>query len=262
MPDLQTLQDSLSAAILSGELSSVAGQFRAGGASAGARLNIYRNNTLISLTQCLKSVFPATVKLSDPRFIDYAAHEFITRHPPREARLSVYGAAFPRFLANFDACRDFPIIAEMAALEWAMADSLNQPDEPMIPLAFVAQALHRGGRVSLSLQPSLRFTVSRWPILDVWIDHQKENVAIRGPLRPRHSRIAVLTRDDDIQCLELDAARFAFWRSLARGTCLETAAARALLRDRLFDLVRETMLLFRNGLVTGIYTSCNKDTSP
>jgi hypothetical protein len=259
MPDLQTLQATLSAALLSGELSAVAGRFCAGTADAEARLNIYRNNTLISLTECLKSVFPITEKLSDPRFFAYAAHEYIVKHPPKEARLSRYGADFPRFLSEFEPCRDFPIIAEMAALEWMISDSLNQKDEPAISLAFAAEAMARGGALCLSMQPNLRFVVSRWPILDVWLDHQQEHVTIRAPLRPRASRIAVITRGGDIQCLELDAARFAFWRSAAKGKCLEQAAIQSISRDRLFDLVRETVLLFRSGLVTGFYTSCHKE---
>lgn len=259
MPDLQTIQTSMSAAILSGDMSTVAGWFGAAGASAERRLNIYRNNTLVSLTECLKAVFPVTVKLSDQRFFSYAAHEFITRYPPTEARLAVYGAGFPRFLAAFDACRGFPILAQMAALEWAIFDSFGKPEQAAVDLAFAAEALASGRMVCLALQPNLSFAVSRWPILDVWLDHQKEPVVIRGPLKPRWSRVAVITRGEDMECVEIDSARFAFWRSLTRGACLEHAGAKALRQDRLFDLVNETVLLFRSRLVTGVFTTCNKD---
>ncbi len=259
MPDLQTIQDSMSAAILSGDMSGISGWFGAGNANAERRLNIFRNNTLVSLTECLKAVFPVTVKLSDARFFSYAAHEFITNHPPREARLATYGAGFPRFLAGFDACRGFPILAQMAALEWAIYDSFSRPEERAFDLGFAAEALASGHKVSLALQPNLCFAVSRWPILDVWLDHQKEPVVIRGPLKPRWSRIAVITRGEDIQCVELDAPRFAFWRSLLRGASLDQAGAKALRQDRLFDLVSETVLLFRSRLVTGVFTPGNKD---
>jgi hypothetical protein len=68
------------------------------------------------------------------------------------------------------------------------------------------------------------------------------------------SRIAVSHHGEDIQLLELDAARFAFWRALARGLPLALAAERALTRDRLFDLVHETVILFRSNLVTGVFS--------
>lgn len=251
MPDLLTLQSQVTAAILGGDMAHIADEFLAGDGDASLRLNIFRNNTFMSLTEVLMATFPVTVKLSDSRFFAYAAHEFISRHPPREARLSEFGGTFPRFLAGFDACRDYPVIAEMAALEWAIAQSLNTEEERPAPANILTPEVIGRGGIGLRLQPNLRFSVSRWPLLGVWADHKKDEVVIATPLKPRISRVAVSTRGDDIQCVELDAARFAFWRSLVRGHSLEQAAERALRRDRLFDLVRETMLLFRMGLVTG-----------
>lgn len=259
MPDLATLQDRVAAAILGGDMAHIADEFLAGGADAGRRLNIFRNNTFASLTEALKATFPVTMKLSDPRFFAYAAHEFISRNPPREARLSQFGGLFPKFLAGFEPCRQFPVIAEMAALEWAIAQSLNDGEEPAVPVSAITSDLLAGGACGFKLQPNLRFTVSRWPLLGVWSDHKKEPVVITTPLRPRTSRVAISTHGEDIHCLELDVARYAFWRALARGHGIERAALIAITRDRLFDLVRETVLLFHSGLVTGIFTSTAKD---
>jgi hypothetical protein len=262
MHDLITLQDQVTAAILGGDMAHIADEFLAGEADAAMRLSIFRNNTFISLTEALKAIFPVTVKLSDPRFFAYAAHEFIARHPPSEARLSQFGGLFPKFLAAFEACKDFPIIAEMAALEWCIAQSFNEAEETPISASILTTETIGDGAVGLRLQPSLRFAISRWPLLGVWSSHQKEEVIITAPLSPRISRVAISTRDDDIQLIELDAARFTFWRALARGQRLELAAIRALNRDRLFDLVRETMLLFRSGLVTGVFTHLQREPTP
>ncbi len=254
MFDLQTLQSSMAAAILGGDMASIADEFRAGRANAGARLNIFRNNTYASLTECLKTVFPVTVRLSDERFFAYAAHQFIAAKPPREARLSRYGAEFPRFLASFKPCREFPVIAEMAALEWAVAESLNGAEEFPVPMSFIGSADLVGGKAGLRMQPNLRFAVSRWPLAGVWADHKRPDVVITGPLKPRVSRVAISRQGDDLQFIELDPARFVFWRTLTKGQPLEAAAQRALARDPLFDLVRETIILFRSKLVTGIST--------
>jgi hypothetical protein len=254
MPDLQTLQNNMADAILGGDMAHFADELDAGPASATSRFNIFRNNTYMSLTECLKTVFPVTVRLSDERFFAYAAHEFISNRPPRQAQLSNYGAEFPRFLAGFAPCREFPVIAEMAALEWAIAGSLNEAEEQPAPISLIKEGGPDGGRVSLRLQPNLRFAMARWPLLGVWADHKKGNVEIAGPLRRTVSRVAISRRGEDIQLLELEAPRFAFWRSLARGLPIETAAQRALARDPLFDLVRETLLLFRSQLVTGVST--------
>ena len=254
MPDLQTLQNTMADAILGGDLAHIADELDAGPASATGRFNIFRNNTYMSLTECLKTVFPVTVRLSDERFFAYAAHEFISNRPPREARLSNYGAEFPRFLAGFAPCREFPVIAEMAALEWAIAGSLNEAEEPPAHISLINEAGPDGGRISLRLQPNLRFAMARWPLVGVWADHKKENVEIAGPLKRSVSRVAISRHGEDIQLLELEAPRFAFWRTLARGLPIETAAQRALARDPLFDLVHETVALFRSQLVTGVFT--------
>lgn len=258
MADLQALQNRMTAAILGGDMANVAEELLAGTADPGRRLRIYRNNTFASLTECLKATFPVTVRLADERFFAYAAHQFIAAHPPREARLSAYGGEFPRFLAAFPPAREFPIIAEMASLEWAIAACLNDTEEPPVPMSVLELAEVGSGAAGLCLQPNLRFAMARWPLIGVWSSHKRETVAIDGPLARKLSRIAVSHNGEDIQLLELDAARFAFWRALHRGLSLALAAERALARDRLFDPVGETVILFRSRLVTGVFTPLNQ----
>lgn len=254
MPDLQTLQNAMTAAILGGSTAFVSEELNAGQASALLRFGIFRNNSYMSLTECLKTVFPVTVRLSDERFFSYVAQEFITRQPPGEARLSSYGAEFPRFLAQFPPCRNFPIIAEMAALEWAIAGSLNDAEEEAAPISLITDASANGADMGLCLQPNLRFAVARWPLLGVWENHLKHHVVMTGPLRRELSRMAIFRYGQNIQMMELEASRFAFWRALAHGRTIEAATLRALARDPLFDLVQETISLFQLRLITGIVT--------
>jgi hypothetical protein len=194
----------------------------------------------LSLTAHLRAVFPVTAGLGDERFFAYAAHQFILHSPPRDARLAVYGVAFPRFLSRFPACRHAPILAAMASLEWAIHSALTSAQLPFLELAESTEAS------TLSLQPSLRFVVSRWPILGVWARRSEP----QQKLPRRTSRIAVVRHDDDIRFFELSSARFAFWRSLAQRRGIEAAATRALARDAGFNLTDEILFLLRNRLVT------------
>jgi hypothetical protein len=228
-------------AILDGSSLDIQGEFTAGQADPVRRYAIYRNNMFLSLTAHLRAIFPVTARLGDERFFAYAAHQFILRAPPREARLVTYGAGFPQFLSRFPACRHAPILAEMASLEWAIHSALTSAELPILELAEMTETS------MLDLQPSLRFIVSRWPILDLWA-HQREP---QRALPRQASRIAVIRHDDDIRFFELTPARFAFWRSLARRRGIEAAAARALVRDAHFNLTDEILFLLRNRLVTG-----------
>lgn len=245
MRDLATLQDDMAAALLGGDRTHVTDELIHAG-----RLAIYRNNSFISLTEALKATFPVTVKLADERFFAYAAHCFIAAHPPREARLSAYGGAFPRFLARFEPCRGFPVIAEMAQLEWAIASALTDKEEPKATPALVRTLAFASPAEILLLQPSLRFVLSRFPLLGIWSSHQGPSPRLAGPLEKRRSRIALHRRGDDIHFLELDPARFAFWRALASGSTIEQATHRALSREPVFDLTAEIVTLFRSGLAT------------
>ncbi|MFN0193924.1 MAG: putative DNA-binding domain-containing protein [Aestuariivirga sp.] len=253
MSDLETLQNRMTASILGGPIEETSPELHHGG-----RLSIFRNNTFLSLTRSLMTTFPVTVRLADERFFAYAAHEFISFHPPGEARLSVYGRNFPSFLARFPACRGYPIIAEMAAFEWAIQSCLNDTEQEAAPISAMRSA-QNGVLTQISLQPNLRFIVSRWPLIDIWAGHRNvgEPSAIQFSRSP--CRAAILRSGDDIRFIPLDTARLVFWKLLARDVPLEAAAARALVRDRLFDLVRETMLLFRCGLVTRVSTTLNPD---
>jgi hypothetical protein len=248
MPKLSALQAEMAAAILKGDTVPIAHEF-----TAAHRLSIFRNNTFASLTEALKATFPVTVQLCDERFFAYAAHEFITQKPPHEARLSQYGMAFPRFLASFPACRNHPIIAAMAEFEWAISSSLNDAEEAPASLSAIEQANANGGGISLALQPHLRFIASRWSVLQTWAEHKKAMPA-SSLLKREAERIAITRRGEDMQFLRLSASRFAFWRALAKGQSIEAAATRALAREPLFDLLRETILLFRSRLVTRVVT--------
>lgn len=258
MHNLQALQSSMAKAILGGEIDSIVNELRAGTANPAARFRIFRNNTYASLSGCLKAIFPVTMQLSDERFFAYAAHEFILARPPREARLSTYGAEFPRFLATFKPCRDFPVIAEMAALEWAIAESLGAAEDHPAPISCLKDGGFDGNRLCLRLQPNLRFTISRWPLLGVWADHKGQNFAITATLKKKTSRLAIRRHGEDIQLLELGPARFCFWRALKREFPIEIAAQKALCHDPLFDLVQETLALFRAQLVIGVVASPRK----
>jgi hypothetical protein len=249
MRNLAQLQTAMTRAVFSGNATPLTGEISAPTADALRRFNIYRNNMFLSLARHLKIVFPVTARLSDERFFSYAAHEFIKFHPPREPRLSAYGSEFPRFLGKFPACRTAPILPAMASLEWAIQTALTTPEERALSPAGLAGMSQPSLR--LLLQPSLQFVLSRWPLLPLIQGTHAEGV----PLQRRTTYTAVRRAGDSIRFMELGCARYIFWRSLSRGTQLDHAAARALARDPIFNLVDEMLNLFRANLVTAIDNS-------
>jgi Putative DNA-binding domain len=252
---LLRLQQEMTQAILDGDVSRISAELKSGKANSERRFEIFRNNSFVSLTACLKSVFPVSMTLCDERFFNYAAYEFIKAHPPREARLSVYGAEFPAFLARFEPSRDFPILVDMATLEWAVAVAVRAPELRALPMEEFSGIEGDGSRIGLVLQPSLRFLITRWPLLGVWADQKNGTFDVQGPLEKKSNRVVVCRQDEGVRFFELAPARFSFWRSLAAGRSLESAATGALLREPLFDLLAEIVFLSRQNLVTNIRTN-------
>jgi hypothetical protein len=248
MSSLAELQSLMTAAIFKGHAAEIEQDLVAGRADPARRFAIYRNNTFLSLTAHLKAVFPVTARLGDERFFAYAANEFIRRAPPCEPRLSSYGGEFPKFLARFQASRATPILAEMAQLEWAVQSALTQRSAPAIGLETVIEAGPDAARASFKLQSGLGFVLSRWPLAKLWA----RSGDVTEPLGRKTSRLAVWRENNSVRVSELPAARFAFWRSIARGLPLEDAANRAFARDNSFDFPAELRGLFGAGLVTGI----------
>ena len=115
MPALLELQTRFRPAILDDRVAPLAEDVLADGLSVERRVAIYRNNTFILLTDALGATYPVVRRLVDDRFFGYAAHAFITAHPPSHGRLYAYGGGLPAFLDGF--APGCPI--------WAMSDGWN-----------------------------------------------------------------------------------------------------------------------------------------
>jgi len=244
MHDLAKLQSEISRAILSGDSSPLAGAIVAPVADPLRRLGIYRNNTFLSLIRHLKTVFPVTARLSDERFFSYAGFEFVRAQPPREPRLSVFGSGFPAFLSRFAACRAAPILPALASLEWAVHSALSLPVATALPPTALAHTDQSSLR--LVLQPSLHLVLSRWPLLPLLAGTHPDG----KPLLRRTTYTAVMRKGDSIRFMDLSSDRYVFWRTILRGARLDHAAARALARNPMFNLVDEILALFGADLVT------------
>jgi len=255
MSSIETMQSIVARAVLAAEPGDVLGLLARGRFDPARRLNIYRNNTRSSLTETLKVVFPVTVQLVDERYFNYVAGCFIRSSPPKEPRLSRYGADFPTFLARFEGTAGMPFVSETARLEWLIAEALDSPLQRPCRLIELYDGLSNGS-IGISLQPSLRLLLCRWPALSIWAAHQPGADADRlGELRREPERIALWRHGETIRFMRLDAANFAFWRALVRGSGLETAVHRACRHAPAFDIARALTGLFVGELVAGIHRS-------
>ncbi|MEP9389836.1 DNA-binding domain-containing protein [Mesorhizobium sp. KR9-304] len=249
MLSLEGLQKAVARSVLGHAALGLSPLMASGAADPYRRMRIYQNNTRSTLTATLKTVFPVTVRLVDERFFGYAANEFIRTNPPNEPRLVRYGADFPAFLRTFKGLEDLPFVSEVARLEWAIAEALDEASLPAVPIA--ALNGNAAETPELVLQPSLRLVISHWPVLAIWSAHQDGGAPTCGWHR-RPERIALWRTGDNIRFSKLSGAEFSFRYSLAHGHGLDKAVSRALTHEPMFDLTGSLVRLFGDGLVSRV----------
>jgi Putative DNA-binding domain len=249
---LRELQRSFLRALLNGEGAVISPLIEGDMSRAEERVAIHRNNIFMSLTRALKETFPAVCRLVDDRFFNYAANECIRAHPPERAPLAEYGAAFPRFLADFGPCRELIYLPDVARLEWLVNVAAHAPDAtPLPPSALAAVPTAETPRIIFRLDDSVNSMSSRWPIDVIWRANRAGSND-RIELLPRTVHIEVRRYLNDIVFRILDAASNVFRQRLRQGFPLESATEAALAIDGSFNLAWALQDLFREKLVVGL----------
>lgn len=246
------LQSGIKQVILGSAEIDLATEFARGGFDPLRRFNIYRNNTFASLTATLLSVFPVTASLLGDGYFRFVAAGYIKGNPPSEPRLVRYGATFADFLGRLEDLRTMPFVADVARLEWLIAEALDAPVAQPRPLAeFTTLAV--ATMPDVTLQPSLRLLFSRWPALDIWSAHQPGgDLESLSRIRRQPERIALWRSHDSVRFLRLGSAHYAFLHALVKQRGLEAAVERAVSRSADLDLVATLHGLFADGLVASI----------
>ena len=242
------------AALLEGEEASLLPLIEDDAPGAAARLAVHRNNLFASLTTVLAEVFPAVRRLVDERFFAYAAHAFLSRHPPKAACLAGYGEDFADFLAAFPPCRDHVYLADVARLEWLMHRACHAPlSAALAPQSLSAIPSEATPRLCLRLIPSLGLIQSAWPIDRIWRANRPGTESEEAiDLDAGGARLEVRRRESEVVMRSLTPSDFAFRSSLAAGETLSAATERALASDASFDLAAALAELFREGAVAAL----------
>ncbi len=233
---LRELQQSIARGILADKPESLAAIVREDGLAFDKRLQVYRNNTMISLTEALKATYPVVAALVGDRFFGFAAKSFISGNPPQAPRLAEYGGGFAAFLAAFEPAGTLPYLADVAALEWAVNEAHHASDDSALtPRDLATVPPEKSAALVLALRRSCRLLHSGYRVDRLWLAHQPggslQDLAIDG-----QCHILVYRPQDDVEMMTLDAAGFALLSRISEGAALEAAYESAAGIDPAFDL--------------------------
>ncbi len=130
-----TLQDQLQNYVLSGDRSILPAIVDGPRLDATGRLDIYANGYRLRLIEVLDADYPALRSLAGDDLFDQVATAYIDSHTSIFPNARWFGAHLPSFLATDTAFDSQPVLAEMAAFEWAMSLAFDSADDRVLAIA-------------------------------------------------------------------------------------------------------------------------------
>jgi hypothetical protein len=222
-------------------------------ARAAARFMIHRGNVVESLANALGHTYPAVKAIAGEANFRVLAAGFVRARPPRKPELMAYGGGFPEFVAGHAAAmRDFPYLADLARLEWAMNEVYFADDAPALaPEALGAIPPEKLPALRLALHPAARVVVSaEFPIHAIWAAATaggKPDPA-PGDGEPQGGAVVVARPSGPVEAWTLDAGETAFLGAVAAGAPLEKALAEAEAAAPGFDLAAALAAALSRGV--------------
>lgn len=236
---LRELQLGFATAVFDGKQNGFDRHLQAVGLSGIRRLQVYRNNRLLSLTGALKAVYPVVNRLVGDGFFDYASAQYIAHHPSRSGDLHEFGQFFAAFLETFAPATELVYLPDVARLEWAYHQIFHAARHSPLDLAALAQVpTSRQGELHFQLHPAARLLESAFPILRIWQVNQ--NGYTGDPtvdLTEGGIKLLALRHENlEIEFQVLEDGEFSLLCALAEGRAFATACEQALAAQPSFDL--------------------------
>lgn len=202
-----------------------------------ALLSIYRATSIANATAAMRLAYPVCRLITGDDYFDALARRYRAACPSRDGDLNRYGDRFAAFLDGFEPVRALPYLPDVARLEWSVHVATMAADaRPAGGELFAGLAPDALAALRLRMTPGFALHASRWPVADIWLQHQ---AGAGGPLdldldRPQH---AVVWREGyRVRVSALESAKHALWRALVDGAPLGEAWAAASATDPHFDL--------------------------
>lgn len=216
-----------------------------------SRLRVYRNNSRASFEQALQLTYPVLCRRVGADYFRQLAHHFRETHPSRSGDLHGLGRRFPEFLAAH--LRDSPYawLAELALLEWSVADAGVAAEAPAAAATSLAGlAPEHVADARLTYVPSLRLVRGSVPILSVWQANQPGSDGSPVELASGGECVLVHRSSADVELRSAERSEFAFVEATARGATLgEAVDASALSLEHLPAVLHR---LFADGAIAAV----------
>ncbi|HWX30967.1 MAG TPA: DNA-binding domain-containing protein [Steroidobacteraceae bacterium] len=133
------------------------------------RLGIYHNAYRVRLIEALDDTYPKLHAVLGDEVYEALGEEFVAAHPSEHRSIRWYGGELPEFLRRCPPYAEQPILAELALLEWTLAEVFDAADaQPKPRAAFSAIDASAWSELRFEFHPSLRRLHLQWNTTAVW----------------------------------------------------------------------------------------------
>lgn len=153
--------------------------------SAEQRIQVYRNNFVIGLTELLALSYPVVRALVGDDCFAGLARSHVLNQPLKQADVSRYGAQFDRTISAQPAVtKSVPYLAQLARLEYALDNSYQvmcdaNKEDRLQPLSALAQLSEdKQGHIRLHLHPGVQAIASDYALFSIY--HAVQNREFNG----------------------------------------------------------------------------------
>jgi len=134
-----------------------------------ARLGIYHNAYRVRLIDALHDTYPVMHALLGDEVYAAMGEEFVAAHPSVHRSIRWYGRELPAFLGAHEPYAGQPILAEVALLEWTLAEVFDSADSTSVPRAALSAIdASEWSALRFKFHPSLRRLSLEWNTAAVW----------------------------------------------------------------------------------------------
>ena len=141
------------------------------------RLGIYANGYRVRLIEALDNTYPLLHRLLGDDDFMAVGKSFVAAHPSVHRSIRWYGRELAEFLSRTPPHADQPIVAELAQLEWTLAEVFDAPDADSVSRAeFAAIDPSAWSELRFAFHPSLRRLPLRWNTAAAWQALNREEV--------------------------------------------------------------------------------------
>lgn len=172
-----TLQDHFQRYVLTGNNDILPAVVDGPRLDAKGRLSIYANGYRLRLIEILDADYPALRILAGDDLFDQLARAYIAAYPSVFPNARWFGVQLPRFLASDAAFVSQPVLAEMAAFEWAMSLAFDSADNAVLEIAKLATLPNEAWpTLGFRLHSSLQRVELAWNVPAFWRAATREEV--------------------------------------------------------------------------------------